>query len=93
MRVIGEKNQISEDVFDFMISYLPFPKSQSVLNLLNFFPSVYYKMKFSYVEKVSNNTMSMTMNLPLPIVFFLTTTDLKCLQMVLNDLISSIVMY
>ena len=26
MRVIGDKNQISEDVFDFMISYLPFPK-------------------------------------------------------------------
>ena len=24
MRVIGDKNQISEDVFDFMISYLPF---------------------------------------------------------------------
>ena len=28
MRVIGDKNQISEDVhvFDFMISYLPFPQ-------------------------------------------------------------------
>ena len=25
-RVIGDKNQISEDVFDFMISYLPFPQ-------------------------------------------------------------------
>ena len=24
MRVIGDKNQTSEDVFDFMISYLPF---------------------------------------------------------------------
>ena len=24
MRVIGDKNQVSEDVFDFMISYLPF---------------------------------------------------------------------
>ena len=26
MRVIGGKNQISEYVFDFMISYLPFPQ-------------------------------------------------------------------
>ena len=26
MRVIGDKNQISEDVFDFMVSYLPFPQ-------------------------------------------------------------------
>ena len=26
MRVIGDKNQISADVFDFMISYLPFPQ-------------------------------------------------------------------
>ena len=26
MRVIGDKNQISEDVFDFMISYLLFPQ-------------------------------------------------------------------
>ena len=26
MRVIGDKNQISEDVFDLMISYLPFPQ-------------------------------------------------------------------
>ena len=26
MRVIGDKNQIFEDVFDFMISYLPFPQ-------------------------------------------------------------------
>ena len=26
MRVIRDKNQISEDVFEFMISYLPFPQ-------------------------------------------------------------------
>ena len=26
MRVIGDKNQISEDVFDFTISCLPFPQ-------------------------------------------------------------------
>ena len=26
MRVIGDKNQITGDVFDFMISYLPFPQ-------------------------------------------------------------------
>ena len=29
MQVIGDKNQISEDVFDFMISYLPFPQKSS----------------------------------------------------------------
>ena len=37
MQVIGDKNQISEDVFDFMISYLPFHQKSSVLNLVNFF--------------------------------------------------------
>ena len=26
MRVIGDKNQISEDVFDLTTSYLPFPQ-------------------------------------------------------------------
>ena len=26
MQVIGDKNQIYEDVFNFMISYLPFPQ-------------------------------------------------------------------
>ena len=45
MRVIGDRSQISEDVFDFMISHLPFPQSQSVLNLLNVFPSVYMSIR------------------------------------------------
>ena len=41
MRVIGDKNQISEDVFDFMISYLSFPQKSIRSELANFFPSVY----------------------------------------------------
>ena len=38
MRVIGDTNHISEDVFDFMISYLPFSqksiRSELALNVL-----------------------------------------------------------
>ena len=42
MRVIGDKNQISEDVFDFMISNLPFPQKSIRSELAKlFFPSVY----------------------------------------------------
>ena len=42
MRVIGDKNQISEDVFDFMISYIPFRKKSIHSELAKlFFPSVY----------------------------------------------------
>ena len=26
MQVVGDKNKISEDVFDFMVSYLPIPQ-------------------------------------------------------------------
>ena len=37
MQVIGDKNQISEDVFDFMISYLPFPQKSIRSELANFF--------------------------------------------------------
>ena len=41
MRVIGDKNQISEGVFDFMISYLPFPQKSIHSELDIFFPLVY----------------------------------------------------
>ena len=40
MRVIGDKNKISKDVFDFMISYLPFPQKSIRSELADFFPSV-----------------------------------------------------
>ena len=42
MRVIGDENQISEDVFDFMISYLPFSHKSINAELAKLFPSVYY---------------------------------------------------
>ena len=38
MRVIGDKNQISEDVFDFMISYLPFLQKSIRSELAKLFP-------------------------------------------------------
>ena len=38
MRVIGGKNQISEDVFDIMISYLPFPQKSIRSELAKLFP-------------------------------------------------------
>ena len=37
MRVIGDGNQMSEDVFDFMISYLPFPQKSIRSELAKFF--------------------------------------------------------
>ena len=37
MRVIGDKNQISEDVFDLMISYLPFPQKSIRFELAKVF--------------------------------------------------------
>ena len=45
MRVIGDKYQISEDVYEFMISYLPFPKKSIHSKLAKlFFPQ--YMNKF-----------------------------------------------
>ena len=37
MRVIGDKNKISEDVIDFMISFLPFPQKSIRSELAKFF--------------------------------------------------------
>ena len=37
MRVISDKNQISEDVFDFMISYISFPKESICSELAKLF--------------------------------------------------------
>ena len=42
MQIISDKKQISEDVFDFMISYLPFPQKSICSKLAKLFsPSVY----------------------------------------------------
>ena len=45
MRVTGDKNQISEEVFDFMISYLPFPQKSVRSELAELFSiSIEYKV-------------------------------------------------
>ena len=46
MRVIGDKNQISEDVYDFMISYPPFPQKSIRSELARLFSISI----FSFVE-------------------------------------------
>ena len=52
MRVIGDNNQISEDVFDFMISYLPFPQKSIRSELAKlFFPSVYVKVILCDIDR------------------------------------------
>ena len=43
MRVIGDKNQISEDIFDFMISYLPFPQKSIRSELAKLFSISIYR--------------------------------------------------
>ena len=42
MQVIGDKNQIPEDVFNFMISYLPFPQKSVRSEIAKLLPSVYF---------------------------------------------------
>ena len=41
MRIIGDKNQISEDVFDFMISHLPFLQKSICSELAKLFSHQY----------------------------------------------------
>ena len=55
MRVIGDKNQISEDVFDFMISYLTFPQKSipSELAKLFFHQCIMILMKLHMIFKFS----------------------------------------
>ena len=55
MRVIGDNNQISEDVFDFMISYLPFPKKSIRSELAKLFSiSIWYTIfKIQYWTRSS----------------------------------------
>ena len=44
MRVIGDKNQISENVFEFMISFLPYPHKSTRSELAKLFSiSIYVK--------------------------------------------------
>ena len=44
MRVIGDKNQISENVFDFMIFYLPFSQKSIHSELAKLFSISIYKL-------------------------------------------------
>ena len=46
MQVVGDKNQISEDVFDVLISYLPFPQKSIRSELAKLFSiSIYTSAK------------------------------------------------
>ena len=54
MRVIGDKNRISEYVFDFMISFLPFPKKSIRSELAKFFSHQYSSTKFEMLWNLSN---------------------------------------
>ena len=47
MQVIGDKNQISEDVFDFMISYLPFPQKSIRSELAQVFSISIITLKYT----------------------------------------------
>ena len=47
MWVIGDKNKISEDVFDFMISYIPFPQKSIGFVLAKLFQKVYKWQTFN----------------------------------------------
>ena len=49
MRVISGKNQISEDVFDFMILYLPFPQKTIRSELAKLFSISVYRLWIKYV--------------------------------------------
>ena len=55
MQVIGDKNPISEDVFDFMISYLPFPQKSIRSEFAKLFSisivQCHFQHYFSYVSR------------------------------------------
>ena len=61
MRVIGEKNQISEDVFDFMISYLPFPQKSIRSELAKLFSiSIDYRSISTSRQRSDNQNSAQT---------------------------------
>ena len=49
MRVNGDNNQISEDVFDLMISYLLFPQKSIRSELVKLFPISIYDANYMYI--------------------------------------------
>ena len=55
MRVIGDKNQISEDVFDFMISFLPFPQKSIHSELAKLFSTTYINLGIAYKTEWSKH--------------------------------------
>ena len=59
MRVIGDKNQISEDEFDFMISYLSFPQKSIRSELAKLFSLQYIHVyrRYNSHSCVSEYTM------------------------------------
>ena len=59
MGVIGDKNQISEDVFDFMIFYLPFPQKSIHSELAKFFSISIFVIWERVKLSVSQNLISL----------------------------------
>ena len=64
MRVIDDKNQISEDVFDFMISHLPFPQKSICPELANLFSSsiILYEITMEGGDKGMNPVTMIVIN-------------------------------
>ena len=71
MQVIADKNQISEDVFDFMISYLPFPQksirselaklfSISILNGARFSSLFHFRLSKIAGDQLKTNNPNIT---------------------------------
>ena len=54
MQVIGNENQTSEDVFDFMISFLPFPQKSIHSELTKLFSISIYEdvIVFIYTQRI-----------------------------------------
>ena len=66
MRVIGDKNQISEDVFDFMISNLTYPQklirsglaklfSISILEVVHSSHQPFFRLYLSFILSIGPN--------------------------------------
>ena len=83
MRVIGDKNQISEDVLDFMISYLPFNQKSIRSELAKLF-------SISILEWVENIEGEMKKGLPTTFSPFPTWLSTGLLLWVVNTWICEV---
>ena len=65
MQVTGDKNQISDDVFDFMISYLPFSQKSIRSEHAKLFPSVYKYRPIHVSANINSNLFKNHLNVTL----------------------------